>query len=108
MAFKITNPLLNYLKPTIVKKELEDGINAEANMDGSIYVDPKLKGSALKSAISHEMVHLDQMKDPNKKLAYDNNNVYWKGKVYPRSEMSEGARNLPWEQEAWSNKNNKQ
>ncbi len=107
MAFKIINPLLNYLKPTIIKKKLQDGINAEANMDGSIYVDPNLKGSALKSAISHEMVHLDQMRDPSKGLAYDDNNVYWKGKVYPRNKMSEGAQNLPWEKEAWSKQKNK-
>lgn len=105
MAFKLINPLLNYLKPTIIKKKLQDGINAEANMDGSIYVDPTLKGSALKSAISHEMVHLDQMKDPDKGLAYDNHNVYWKGKVYPRSSMSEGSKSLPWEQEAWKKQN---
>jgi hypothetical protein len=101
MAFKIINPLLKFLKPTVIKKDLEDGISAEANMDGSIYVDPSIKGSALKSAISHEMIHLDQMKDPNKGLAYDNHNVYWKGKVYPRDKMNEGAKNLPWEQEAY-------
>ena len=51
------------------------------------------------------MVHLDQMKDPDKGLAYDNHNVYWKGKVYPRSSMSEGSKSLPWEQEAWKKQN---
>ena len=36
-------------------------------------------------------------------LDYDDNNVYWKGKVYPRSKMREGAKNLPWEKEAYKN-----
>jgi hypothetical protein len=27
--------------------------------------------------------------------------VYWKGEVYPRDKMEEGAKNLPWEKEAW-------
>jgi hypothetical protein len=35
-------------------------------------------------------------------LDYDDKNVYWKGKVYPRSKMSEGAKNLPWEKEAYN------
>jgi hypothetical protein len=34
-------------------------------------------------------------------LDYDNENVYWKGKCYPRSDMEEGAKNLPWEAEAY-------
>ena len=34
-------------------------------------------------------------------LDYDDDNVYWKGKVYPRSKMHEGAKNLPWEAEAY-------
>jgi hypothetical protein len=34
-------------------------------------------------------------------LDYDDKNVYWKGKKYPRSKMNEGAKNLPWEMEAY-------
>ena len=26
---------------------------------------------------------------------------YWKGKKFPRSKMKEGAKNLPWEKEAY-------
>ena len=30
-----------------------------------------------------------------------NNANYWKGKAYPRDEMEEGDKELPWEKEAW-------
>ena len=34
-------------------------------------------------------------------LDYDDNNVYWKGKKYSITQMKEGAKNLPWEAEAY-------
>jgi predicted metallopeptidase len=49
--------------------------------------------------VDHEMVHINQIKRGD--LDYDNKNVYWKGKSYSRSSMKEGARNLPWEKEAY-------
>ena len=42
---------------------------------------------------------VDQVKRGD--LDYDDDNVYWKGKVYPRATMDEGAKNLPWEAEAY-------
>ena len=36
-------------------------------------------------------------------LDYDDENVYWKGKVIPRSSIKEGAKDLPWEAEAYRN-----
>ena len=36
-------------------------------------------------------------------LDYDDKYVYWKGKKIPRSSMNEGAKNLPWEKEAYNN-----
>ena len=50
-------------------------------------------------AIAHEKVHMNQMERGD--LEYDDDNVYWKGETYPRDEMEEGAKNLPWEKEAW-------
>jgi hypothetical protein len=35
-------------------------------------------------------------------LAYDDKNVYWKGKKYSRASMEEGNKNLPWEKEAYA------
>jgi len=88
-------------KIPVIKKDLEDGVVAEANNDGTIYVDKDVKsGSPLeKEAIAHEMVHMDQMKRGD--LDYDDNNVYWKGKKYSRKQMNEGSSNLPWEKEAY-------
>ena len=57
--------------------------------------DPK----QIDEVISHESVHIDQMKRGD--LDYDDNNVYWKGKKYSRAQMKEGAKNLPWEAEAY-------
>jgi hypothetical protein len=34
-------------------------------------------------------------------LNYDDENVYWKGKKYPRKNMKEGSKKLPWEKEAY-------
>jgi hypothetical protein len=34
-------------------------------------------------------------------LDYDDDNVFWKGKKYPRSKMQEGSKKLPWEIEAY-------
>ncbi len=34
-------------------------------------------------------------------LDYDDDYVYWKGKKYSRATMKEGAKNLPWEKEAY-------
>lgn len=111
MAKPITNRVKNSKTP-VIRKDLDGGVIAEANNDGSIYVDKDVKpGSPLeKEAIAHEKVHLNQMNRGD--LNYDDNNVYWKGKAYPRSSMNEGAKNLPWEKEAYDktkhmNKNKK-
>jgi len=100
MAKPITNRVKNGKTP-VIRKDLDGGVIAEANNDGSIYVDKDVKpGSPLeKEAIAHEKVHLNQMKRGD--LNYDDNNVYWKGKAYSRSSMNEGAKNLPWEKEAY-------
>ena len=71
------------------------------NNDGTIFIDKSLKGKAKEEAVNHEKVHLDQMKRGD--LDYDDNNVYWKGKTYSRADMEEGAKNLPWEAEAYKN-----
>tara|TARA_B110000858_G_C17509714_1_gene339808 strand:+ start:242 stop:598 length:357 start_codon:yes stop_codon:yes gene_type:complete len=85
----------------ILKKNLGKNIIAEANRDGSIYLDKSVKKNSAKGkeAIAHEKVHLDQMKRGD--LDYDDNSVMWKGKKYSRKKMKEGAENLPWEKEAY-------
>ena len=88
---------------------LEGDTMAEANMDGSISVDPELDlNSAFgKRTIKHEKEHLRQIKDGD--AAYDDNWVMWHGKLYirkdgvingPNGKFQEGDPNHPWEQEA--------
>lgn len=108
MAFRMRNNLSKLDKvvteestpetPIFIKK-LDEGVQAEANNDGSIYIDPDTPDSEIKTAISHEKVHIDQMKRGD--LNYDDENVYWKGKKYPRKNMKEGSKKLPWEKEAY-------
>ena len=88
-------------KIPVIKKDLEEGTIAEANNDGTIFLDKDVKPDSPlgREAIAHEKVHMDQMARGD--LNYDDNNVYWKGKKYSRANMAEGAKNLPWEAEAY-------
>lgn len=102
MAFKMKGLIrVDNSNTPIFHKSLEKGVMAEANKDGSIFLDDDVSPNSKegKEAIAHEKVHINQMKRGD--LDYDDKNVYWKGKTYPRSKMKEGAENLPWEQEAY-------
>lgn len=89
----------------VFKKDLNGGVLAEANNDGTIFIDKSLKGKDKEEAVKHEQVHMDQMKQG--KLQYNDNEVIWKkdtrspARVYSRATMNEGARELPWEKEAY-------
>ena len=112
MAFKLGKEKIQIRtsKTTpIFRKKLKKGVVAEANMDGSIYVDKSVpKDSAMyKKAIKHEQKHIDQIKSG--KAAYDDNTVTWKNNVHIRKDgkifyknkwYEEGDKNLPWEKEA--------
>jgi hypothetical protein len=100
MAFKL-KPFYNIDTTPIYKVELEEGVNGKANNNGSILIDKNINDTSIvEGIIDHEKVHLDQIKRGD--LNYDAHSVIWKGKKYPRSKMKEGAKNLPWEKEAYS------
>jgi hypothetical protein len=87
-------------------RDLEGSIKAEANRDGTTFVDPQAcSPDELKEAVVHENVHHDQMKSG--RLDYDQNKVTWKPttrshmKTFSRSEMREGSDKLAWEAEAY-------
>jgi len=85
----------------IYNVDMEDGVLGKANNNGSITLNNKLKDpEQIDDVIDHEMVHIDQMKRGD--LDYDDNSVMWKGKKYSRASMKEGAKNLPWEKEAYN------
>ena len=68
----------------IQQKPLDEDVIAEANNDGSMYIDDDVNiySEEGKAAIAHEQVHHDQMKRGD--LNYDEDFVYWKDTVYPR------------------------
>jgi len=101
----MANPITNKVKTgkiPVIKKELDSGVIAEANNDGTIYLDKSVKNDSplAKEAIAHEMVHMDQMSRGD--LNYNDDKVFWKGKQYDRDDMNEGSKNLPWEKEAYN------
>ena len=99
MAFKLSNPPYNCDNTPIYHIDMEDGVMGKANDNGSIVINKDLDPSKIDGVIAHEKVHLDQMERGD--LSYDKDNVIWKGKKYSRASMEEGAKNLPWEAEAY-------
>jgi len=101
MAFKMSGSPYNMHNTPIYSRDMDDNILGMAQSNGTILVNKDISPLELKKnkTISHEMVHVDQMKRGD--LDYDEKYVYWKGKKHPRSKMNEGAKNLPWEVEAY-------
>lgn len=105
MAFKLKNDLLKNFSP-IRRVDMQEGVLGKANNDGTIDINKKVTDPVqFREVLEHEKLHQDQMNDLDKngvpKLDYDDENVYWKGEAYARSEMDEGAKDLPWEKEVY-------
>jgi len=97
----------------VIRKDLEEGVMGEANMDGSIFISNDIEpGSEIeRQVINHEMRHATDMKIG--KLAYGDNFVKWNGNTYPRMDINgkdmiivdgvakeAGDGDFPWEKEA--------
>ena len=100
MTFKLSNPPYKSDNTPIYRVKLEEGVVGKANNNGTIVIKEGLTPEQEAEVINHEQIHVDQMKRGD--LDYDDENVYWKGKKYPRSKMSEGSPALAWENEAYS------
>ena len=91
--------------PVIVKDDLEEGVQAEANRDGTIFVSSDLPENKVQDAVNHEKVHLDQM--ATGRLQYSDDSVTWKrdtkspARKYDRATMNEGHPDFEWENEAY-------
>jgi hypothetical protein len=89
----------------VFMKDLDGSVLAEANRDGTIFIDKGASRKDVNAAIEHEKVHLQQMKQG--RLDYTDDTVIWKkdtkspARVYKRAQMMEGAKNLEWEAEAY-------
>tara|TARA_B100001093_G_scaffold484570_1_gene518099 strand:- start:276 stop:1040 length:765 start_codon:yes stop_codon:yes gene_type:complete len=104
MAFKLKQSNIVSSAP-INKIDMEDGVLGKANRDGTIDINKDITDPQQeREVIEHEKMHLEQMQRGD--LDYDDKNVYWKGKKYPRSKMDEGAKNLPWEKEVYDRTEN--
>ena len=96
----------------VIRKDLEQGVLGEANMDGSIYLSEKVQpGSPIeKEVLLHEMRHATDMKTG--KLAYGDDFVKHNGITYPRETINgkdmikvdgkwkEAGDDFPWEKTA--------
>ena len=96
----------------VIRKQLDEGILGEANMDGSIFISNKIQpGSSEETQVLlHEMRHATDMKLG--KLAYSDDAVYYDGITYPREtrngkdmikvdgKWTEAGGDFPWEKTA--------
>jgi hypothetical protein len=101
MAFKLKGFPYNVDNTPIYQVDMEDNVMGMAQSNGAILVNKNVSPLELKKSktISHEKVHVNQMRRGD--LGYNDTHVMWKGKKYSRASMEEGAKNLPWEKEAY-------
>ena len=80
---------------------MDGNVLGMAQSNGAILINKDLSPLELRKSktISHEKVHIDQMKRGD--LDYTDTHVIWKGKKYSRASMKEGSKKLPWEVEAY-------
>ena len=112
MGFKLGSESREIRTPKntpIFKKKLRGGIQAEANNDGTIFIDSSIRegSTKYKKAVNHELEHMNQMESGE--AAYSDNSVTWRGKknkrengkiFYNNKWYEEGDKNLPWERRA--------
>ena len=99
MSFKLKAPFDKFPTP-IVNMPMEKNVMGRADKIGNILINKNLKDTKqIEDTINHENVHIKQMACGD--LDYDKNNVYWKGKKYPRSTFNESNKQLPWEAPAY-------
>ena len=100
-------------KTPVFRKNLEPGVRAEANNDGSIFVDKKIpvNSNRFKKSVAHELQHMKDM--DSGRANYGDEWVEWEGKIYirktidgknfidgPAGRLPEGHPNHPWEKSA--------
>tara|TARA_Y100000593_G_C4293154_1_gene329232 strand:- start:858 stop:1241 length:384 start_codon:yes stop_codon:yes gene_type:complete len=123
MGFKLGNEKRKFRTPDntpIFRKNLDNGVDAEANNDGSIYVDSNIPidSARYKRAIRHEKKHIEDMETG--RAGYGENWVMWEGDIFfrktingekfidgPAGRLPEGHPDHPWEQSAIAAEKNK-
>ena len=76
----------------VIRRDLEEGVLGEANMDGTIYLSNMVQpGSEQeKQIVSHEMRHATDMQIG--KLEYADNYIKWNGEIFPRETIKDKDR----------------
>jgi len=112
-VFGINEELSEFGRP-VFEKNLGKDVIAEANRDGTTFVDTNASIKEKKDAIEHENVHHDQMMQ--NRLQYNNEEVIWKrdtrspARKYERvggalfsagQKLEEGHSDFEWEKEAY-------
>ena len=97
----------------IIRKDLEEGVMGEANMDGSIYISNKLTPGSFeeRQVINHEMRHATDMRIG--KLSYADDHIMYNGERFERKDINgvdcilvdgewkeAGSYSFPWEDDA--------
>jgi len=96
----------------VIRKDLEQGVLGEANMDGSIYLSNKVQPRSQEETqvLLHEMRHATDMRTG--KLAYNDDSIKYNGVTYPRETINgkdmikvdgkwtEAGGDFPWEKDA--------
>lgn len=109
------NEELSEFGTPVFEKDLGPNILAEANRDGTIFIDKNIPENKKQEAIDHEKTHKDQMQQ--NRLDYTDTTVTWKkdtkspARVYIRdkgnliamdgSESGEEGSAFEWEKEAY-------
>ena len=98
----------------VIRKNLEEGVLGEANMDGSIYISEKLDPNSFKvrQTVNHEMRHATDMKVG--KLEYGDDYIKYNGDTFVRETIKgkdmimyegqwveAGHDYFPWEKMPW-------
>ena len=111
--FGINEELSEFGRP-VFEKNLGKDVIAEANRDGTTFVDGNASVKEKRGAIEHENVHHDQMMQ--NRLQYNNEEVIWKRdtrsptRKYERvggalfsagQKLEEGHSDFEWEKEAY-------
>jgi len=97
----------------VIRRNLEEGVLGEANMDGSIYISDTIRPDSFeeRQVVSHEMRHATDIKIG--KLEYADDYIKWNGETFKRETRNgkdmikvdgkwkeAGDGDFPWEQEA--------
>ncbi len=97
MAFKL-NPPYSIDNTPIYRTGTDYTINGETKLNGAIVIANDITDPLeLENVISHEKVHVDQIRRGD--LIHDDKNYYWKGKKYPIGKIA--SKRTPWEVEAY-------